>query len=253
MESANLRVVGQHIDLYEESTSVVLGEGADGVGATCFASVSRPGSGGPGNMVGEKVPVRVHGRPGFRNGAGAEGDYLTWQLPDGSWVMASCDLAKDRSSVDAVAAAVQLRKSSIRLPVDPGTLPDGYGFSSIDQDLTRGSTSVYLGRVRPELGGPDADIIISYELGDDPLYRPAGRSTTIGGRPAMVNEKSSSPGVCVFVQRHFVCVDSYLSDTGPYPDRLDELPILMSIAEGLTYASDLDQRSTWFAADRALG
>lgn len=251
VESKSLRVVGRHIDQYEESTSVTLGPAADGADPGCFVTVSVPGSGGPDNMVGEKIPTRVRSRPGIRSGAGAEGAYLMWHLEDGRWVMVGCDHPDDYRSVDVVAAAVQLRPSSIAVPFGLKTLPVGYGLSIISQNLRSGSTSVYLGRMRTKLGGAEADLEISLE-GRDPVHLPTGRQITIKGRPAMLNEAPRGPGVCIFVQEHYVCVTVYLSDTGDHPDRSDEIPTLIRIGEGLSYADNLDDRSTWLPAERVF-
>ena len=46
---------------------------------------------------------------------------------------------------------------------------------------------------------------------------------------------------------------SYISDTGPYPDRSEEILTLIRIAKALTFAKDLNDQSTWFAADRVFG
>lgn len=94
--------------------------------------------------------------------------------------------------------------------------------------------------------------MISYEP-REPLYRPTGRSITVQGRPAMLNEDREGPGVCVFVQQSYLCVTGFTSDTGPYPDRSGEIPSIIAIAESMTFADDLDDRSTWFAADRVFG
>jgi hypothetical protein len=122
------------------------------------------------------------------------------------------------------------------------------------QDLERGSASVHVGRVRPEFGLPDSDLEISYE-GRDPLRKPTGRPVTVNGRAALVDQQSRAPAVCVLIrdQDGYVCVSSSISDTGPYPDRSDAIPTLLAIAESLTFATDLHDTSTWFAADRVFG
>lgn len=81
VESGQLKVTSTTIGPYEESTGVSLGPGG---GKSCFVSVAAPGQGGPDLMVGEKVPTQFRGDAAVRNGSGAEGAYLTWQLADGS-------------------------------------------------------------------------------------------------------------------------------------------------------------------------
>jgi hypothetical protein len=253
VESDGIRIVGKRIGHYDEATSVSLGRDADGFEIGCHVSVSVPGRGGPDTMVGEKVPATVQGRRGFRSGKGAEGDYVMWQIPDESWVLTSCDRPEQRRFVDVVAAAVQLRTSTLRLPFQSDPLPRGYGISSaFQEDLDDGSSGVYLGRIRPRFGHAEVDIEISYRTGER-RHQPTGRDITVNGRPAMLDEEPRSPGVCVLVQQRYVCVRSATSDTGPYPDRSEEIPLLISLAEGLTFARDLDDQSTWFAADRAFG
>ncbi len=85
------------------------------------------------------------------------------------------------------------------------------------------------------------------------MHQPTGRAITVKGRPALLNEEPRSPDVCVLVQEQYVCVGTSTSDTGPYPDRSKEVPTLISIAEALTFPKDLNDRSTWFAADRVFG
>jgi hypothetical protein len=59
--------------------------------------------------------------------------------------------------------------------------------------------------------------------------------------------------VCVFEQQRYICVSASSGDTGPYPDRSGEIPTLVRIAEGLRFAADLDDRSTWFRAESVFG
>jgi hypothetical protein len=126
-ESAGLKVTGHSIGHYDESTSVRLGRDADGVDIWCAVGVSVPGQGGPETMVGEKVPTTVNGRPGFRNGAGAEGPYLMWQQPGEAWTKVDCGGSGDERFLDVVADAVEFRPSSIKVPFDIDALPRGYG------------------------------------------------------------------------------------------------------------------------------
>lgn len=253
LKTPGMPIVGQQIGVYDEGTSVTLGRTAQGAARDCFVTLSVPGSGGPGNMVGEKVPTRVHGRPGFRNGAGAEGDYLMWRLKSGAWVMVSCEALDSSRAIAKIAAAVQVKQSSIAVPFGIRTLPAGYGIASISNTVKPDSATLYVGRPHVDGGQPEPDLEISYEGSDKPLHRPTGRTITIAGRPAMLDETPRNPVVCVLVQQHHVCVSTVSDDTGPYPDRSAELPAIRSIAEGLFYAKDLGNRTTWMAADRVLG
>jgi hypothetical protein len=69
----------------------------------------------------------------------------------------------------------------------------------------------------------------------------------------MLNEEPTSPGLCVFEQQHYLCVWTSTDDTGPHPDRSGEIPTLIQIAEGLRFAKDLDDMSTWFRAEQVFG
>jgi len=173
-----------------------------------------------------------------------------WQLPDGAWVLVSCGQLDDRRSVDLVAAAVRIRKTSIAVPFDLGALPDGYGVSSIQQDLDPQSSNVYVGAVRP--AHAEADLQISYDTGER-RRQPKGRAITINGRQALLAEEPRSPAVCILVQNQYVCLSSSTDDYGPYPDRSKDVPTLLSIARALTFAQDLTDQSTWYAADRVFG
>ena len=215
-------------------------------------SVSAPGRGGPDLRTGDKVPTRFRGRPAFRDGAGAEGAYLIWQLVDTSWVQVTCEAPEERQGIDTVASAVRLSPSSVALPFGLSGLPEGYQVAQIMQDRHRGSTSVYVGRFQERFGHADSDLEISSEA-HDPLRRPSGRAITVAGRPALLDEEPRGPDVCVAVQLRHVCVGITPSDTGPYPDRSAEIPILLDLASHLTYADDLDDRSTWMAADHVFG
>jgi hypothetical protein len=252
-ESAKLKVTGYYISHYEESTGVSLGRDANGLDVSCSVSVSAPGWGGPENKVGEKVPTTVNSRPGFRDGAGAEGPYLMWQQPGKSWTEVTCDGSGDGRLLDVVADAVKFRRSSIKVPFEIGALPSGYGPALIIQDLTDGRTEAYLGVINPAFGHADGDLVVSYESGPEPVRRPSGRPIVVGGRTALLNEEPRSPGLCVFEQQRYVCVWTATSDTGPYPDRSGQIPTLIQIAENLRFANNLDDRSTWFGAERVFG
>lgn len=247
VESADLHVIGHGISSYDEYTGVSLGRGGD---ESCYVSVSAPGQGGPDLMAGEKLATTFRGRPAFRNGAGAEAAYLVWQRADTSWVQVTCDPPEETGPVDIVAKAVRLSPSSIALPFGLTELPRGYEVAQIMQD--RGATKVYVGQVSAPFGSPDSDLEISYEA-RDPLRTPSGRAVTVGGRPALLDEEPRSPEVCVSVQERHVCVGITPSDTGPYPDRSAEVPTLLDLAAHLTVADDLDDRSTWMAAEDVFG
>ncbi len=248
-ESADLQVTSNTVGHYDESTGVALGPGG---AESCFATVSSPGHGGPNNWVGEKVSTRFRGVPALRNGPGAEGSYLMWQLEDRSWVTVSCTDPGDSGPVDVVAAAVELKTSSIRLPFGLAALPDGYGVAQIMQQRSPSTTSVYVGRARPQVGFAGSDLEIVSQP-DDPIDPPTGRAVTVGSRPALVSDDPKHPKVCVDVQDRHVCVRITPSDTGPYPDRSAEIPTLLDLAGALTYAADLDDQSTWFAAEEVFG
>lgn len=139
-ESGGLQVTERRIGQYGESTTV--GSRRD-PSERCSVLLSVPGQGGPENKVGEKVPIQVGGRPGLRSGAGAEGEYLMWQLADGTWVDVSCD-PEDRAEIDELARAVRMRATSVDVPFALRMLPDGVRVSSISHDLEHGKAEVYL-------------------------------------------------------------------------------------------------------------
>lgn len=253
IESAKLKITGYYVSHYEESTRVTLGRDANGLDVSCSVSVSAPGWGGPDNKVGEKVPTTVNGRPGFRDGASAEGGYLMWQQPGESWTEVSCDGSGDGRLLNVVADAVQFRRSSIKVPFAIGPLPPGYGAALITQDLTDGRAEVYLRVINPAFGHADGDLVISSESGPDPRRQPSGRPIVVSGRTAVLDEEPTSPGVCVFEQQHYLCVWTSTDDTGPRPDRSGEIHTLIQIAEGLRFAKDVDDMSTWFRAEQVLG
>jgi hypothetical protein len=176
-----------------------------------------------------------------------------WQHAGDAWTQVACSGSGQRRFVDALADAVQFRSSSILLPFDLDALPEGHGLSSIHSDLSQASTEVYFGVVNPAFGHADPDSVISYEAGPEPLRHPTGRPITVNGRNAMLNEDREDPSVCVFEQQRYICVSAYSGDTGPYPDRSGEIPTLLRIAEGLRFAADLDDRSTWFRAESVFG
>jgi hypothetical protein len=78
--------------------------------------------------------------------------------------------------LDVVADAVEFRPSSIKVPFDIDALPPGYGPAMIIQDLQEGRNDVYLGVVDPAFDHADAELVISYEPGPDPMRQPSGRS-----------------------------------------------------------------------------
>lgn len=82
---------------------------------------------------------------------------------------------------------------------------------------------------------------------------PTGRSVVVGGRPALLDETPASPSVCVPVQGRHICVFPTPDDTETNGDHADEIPTLLAVAGALTFAPDLDDRSTWPTASRAFG
>ena len=75
----------------------------------------------------------------------------------------------------------------------------------------------------------------------------------VGGHRASLDETPESPELCLEVQGHDVCVGTGSSDTGPYPDRSDEIPTMVAVAESLRFPADLADRSSWFAAQDVFG
>lgn len=251
-ESEGIRITGGNMGHYDEATHLSLGRDANGLDTACYVTVSAPGQGGPTSMVGEKVETTVNGSPGFRNGADAEAPYLMWRYRRGAWAMVHCSSAEGARSLDVIADAVQFKPSPMRLPFGLAPLPGGYGLASVSSDSIQGSHAVYLGKVIADFGHADPDIVVSYETGPLKVDQPAGRPTIVNGRPAVLDEDREAPGVCVTEQQRSVCVRIYASDTGPYPDRCDEIPTLVRLAEGLRFAADLDDRSTWLDSSKAL-
>jgi len=241
--SSGFRVVARSVSAYEESTTVVRG------GAKCYISHNPSGTYGPENMVGEKIPVEVAGRPGVRDGAGAEGAYLMWQQPDQSWASSSCYPDEDPRQLLRAAEAVVWKPSSIALPFDLQTLPAGYDVASIDTDLQTGSTGVHIGLPLGP-GSAAADLVLSF---DPPYGVTGGRPVAVGGRTGTLSEDPQSPRLCLVEQGHQVCVGAESSDTGPYPDRSDQVPTLLAIAGALRFPADLSDRSDWFAAEDVFG
>jgi hypothetical protein len=251
LDTKGLSVVGQQIDAGGEATTVRLTDAATAVSEDCFVTVSVPGEGGPDNKVGEQIGTTWDGHPAVRNGAGAEADYLLWQLADDSWVEVSCERSDARTAIDRVASAVDLEPTPIMIPFDV-ELPEGYAPAGIVVDLARPSGRVYVGRLGRQPWSPEAELDLAYgapELSSDP----PGEPTTLAGRPARVDDTKTSPAVWVQEQGRWIHVGVTASDTGPYPNRRSELPAIQEIAESLTFAADLTDPSTWLAADGVFG
>ena len=251
LDTKGLSVVGQQLDQGGESTTVRLTDAATNVSDDCYVALSVPGGGGPDNRVGERIPTTWDGHPAIRNGAGAEADYLMWQLEDRSWVEVSCDQSDARTAIDRVASAVDLEPTPIMIPFDV-ELPDGYAPAGIVVDLAQPSGRVYVGRLGRQPWSPEAELDLAYgfpELSSDP----PGEPTTLAGRTARVDDTKTSPAVWVQEQGRWIRVGITASDTGPYPNRRSELPATREIAESLTFADDLTDPSTWLAADGVFG
>ena len=251
LDTRGLSVVGQQIDHGGESTTVRLTDAATNVSEDCFVALSVPGQGGPDNKVGERVATTYEGRPAVRSGAGAEADYLMWRLEDDSWVEVSCAGLDSRTSIERVAAAVDLEPTPIMIPFDVG-LPDGYAPAAIVVDLDRPSGRVYVGRLGRRPWSPEAELDLAYGA-PELSSAPPGAPTTHAGRPARVDDTSTSPAVWVQEQGRWVYAGVTASDTGPYPNRRSELPAIRAIAESFTFAEDLTDPSTWLAADGVFG
>lgn len=246
LDTKGMTVTEQYISGYEEHSTISLINSANGQTDDCFVIVAVPGAGGPENKVGEKIETAFDGRPAMRNGSGAEGDYLMWQLEDTSWVEVGCDEPK---SIDRVAAAVDLESSSIRVPVDLD-LPKGLRPSLITTDLHLPGARIYLSA--PLGASPRWDLVIM--VGAPGLSpSPTGEPTTIGGRPALIDDDKRNPVVWLREQDQWVYVGASSSDTGPYPDRSDEIPVLEDIASTLSFAKDLSDPGTWFSAENVFG
>jgi hypothetical protein len=199
-------------------------------------------------MVGEKITTTFDGHPAVRNGAGAEGDYLMWRLDDGSWVQVGCERPGARD-IDRVAAAVVMESTPVLVPFDLD-VPDGYGVSLIDVDLRPAGAKVYLGAhgsARP----PEAELVMMF--GAPELSPPTRPQTTIGGRPAVIDDNVRNPVVCVHEQGQWIYIGADSGDTGPYPNRSGDLPIVKIIAESVAFAPTMTDTTTWFPAAEVLG
>ena len=245
--SSGLRVVARSVTRWEETTSVrLIPDDQDG----CSVSWHPDGSYGPENMLGEQVPAEVAGRPGVRDGDGAEGPYLMWQPPGrDAWASVTCYPVEDPAVHLRVAEAVVWEPSSLALPFDLTALPAAYGVQAITSDLRTGRSDV---QIAPPLGSSPADagLLLSF---DDPFAGGPARPVQIGGRSATLTEDPRWPRLCLLEQGHRVCVGAESSDTGPYPDRSAEVPTLLAVAEALRFPADLDDRSTWFPAEDVFG
>lgn len=253
LDTKGLRVVGQQLDAGGESSTVRLIDAATAVSQECYVALSVPGEGGPDNRVGQQLSTTYEGHPAVRGrtSGGAESDYLMWQLDDDSWVEVSCDGSDPETSIQRVAAAVDLQPTPIVIPFDV-ELPDGYGVAGIVVDLERPSGRVHVGRTGRSPWSPEAELDLAYgapELSTEP----PGEPTTLGGRPARVDDAKTSPAVWVQEQGRWLYVGVTASDTGPYPNRRAELPAMRSIAEDLSPATDLGDTSTWLTADGVFG
>jgi hypothetical protein len=251
LDTAGLLVVGQQLDDAGESTTVRLTDAATAVSEDCYVALSVPGEGGPENRVGEQTTTTYDGHPAVRSGAGAEADYLMWRLEDDSWVEVSCGRFDSWTSIERVAAAVDLEPTPIMIPFDV-ELPDGYGVAAISNDLDQPSGRVHLGRLGRQPWSPEAELDVAYgapELSTDP----PGNPTTLSGRQARVDDTETSPAVWVQEQGRWLYFGVTASDTGPHPNRRDELPAMLSIAESVSPAADLEDPTTWLAADGVFG
>lgn len=253
-DTRGMTVVEQSMTDGEEYSGVRLVDAATRQTDDCFVSLSVPGTGGPGNRIGEKVTTTYDGHPAVRSGAGAEADYLMWQLADGSWVEVHCSSegvreAVERVAVERVAAAVDLSPGPIRLPVDL-EVPPGLRPTMISADLTSPGARVYLSASRAATPRWDLLIMVGVPELSPP---PTGEAMTLNGRPAMVDDSETHPVVWVQEQGQWIYVGTATSDTGPYPDRRGELPTITALAESLTFAQDLTDPATWFSADKIFG
>lgn len=248
IDTPGIEVSSQWLDDQEEGTGVMLVNAATRQRHECFVSVSGPGGRNPADMVGEKSQTTFDDHPAVRSGAGAESDYLMWELPDRSWVSISCSDIGSRSSVDRVAAAVELSPTTIRVPVDL-QLPEGVRPSVISIDLTKPSARIYL-----DAPGTDdrGDLVI--RVGEpDQSEQPDGEPVTFAGRPAVINDNKTSPSVWVQEQGFWISVGAWTSDTGPYPNRSGELPTIRTLAESFSFARSLSDPTTWFPAEDVFG
>lgn len=248
VETPGIEVTTQWLGDQTEGTGVVLGDATTQRSEECYVSVGSPGDEGPGNMVGEKIETSFEGHPAVRNGAGAEGDYLMWQLSDNSWVQVSCSSEGSRKSIDRVASAVEFTPTTIRIPVDlkpsAGTRP-----SNISVDLAKPGFRIHLDAARSDNRG---DLTV-WMPGEDQAEQPAGKSATVAGRPAVISDTKISPAVWMQEQGSWIYVGADTSDYGPYPDRSSEMPAVRDLAESLTFAPDLSDPATWFSAEDVFG
>ena len=66
-------------------------------------------------------------------------------------------------------------------------------------------------------------------------------------------DQHSAAVVWVPEQGRWVFIGVETGDTEPYPNRSAELPALESLAESVSFADDLADPTTWFAADGVFG
>ena len=237
LDTAGLRVVGQQLDAAGESTTVRLTDAATAVSEDCYVALSVPGEGGPENRVGEQTGTTYDGHPAVRSGAGAEADYLLWRLEDDSWVEVSCGRFDSWTSIERVAAAVDLEPTPIMIPFDV-ELPDGYGVAAISNDLDQPSGRVHLGRLGRQPWSPEAELDVAYgapELSTDP----PGNPTTLAGRQARVDDTKTSPAVWVQEQGRWIFVGVTPATRARTRTARPSCRRCESLAERISFADDL--------------
>lgn len=245
--SDRIKVAGGSINAWEQTIEVVVDANARQPADRCFVQADVSGQGGPDRWVGEKIPTSVRGVPALRNGAGAEGPYLMWQDGNRRWITVQCE---HEATTSVVANQVRTgRKSFLAVPFGL-TPPDGYVVSSVNVTRDPLHVAVLLDRVdHADTEALSVTIDTTGQAG-----APTGEPTTAGGHPALVTKDRQWPRICVAHRQTpvaYVCVGVPPNDTGPYPDRTDDLPAIETIAASLRFA-DVDHLTTWFDADQAL-
>lgn len=243
-ETTDITVVSAGIDRYGEYSELAVRSPGRRTPDTCYVTAAVVGHGGPDDRVGEKVADSVRGRPALRGGAGAEAPYVIWQAADRRWIGVDC--GTERSLSPAAARVETSRRTTLLLPVALDTLPAGFRVDGLD-------VGTEPAQLRLQLSGPGPHDDLQVQLSPGPLSaEPSGDRTEVAGRPALRNDDPRFPGLCVLAGGDtYACVGPPASDTGPYPDRSDQVPTIETVARSLRFA-DLEDPRTWFEADSAL-
>lgn len=248
---AGFKVYASWIRLTDESIML-----SGPAGETCSAEVFAPGKFDPRELATVRTPVTVQGRHGWyttldiHNGARPR---VAWQYAANAWAMVACT-EPSGESLDAslrLANSLTFGRRQVPAPFAIEYVPAGLAVDAIEPMTEAGGNTFKAHNALGSRGSPRLEI--GYVHGTSPTAtvtpqvgpsNSGPKSLTINGRPATLTTGRDSIALVITGEGFQAQVSIRRLD-----DAANEA---VRVAEGLSFAADPEDATTWFDATEAL-